>query len=137
MTCVWDALLASLRPSDFIVAGMTKPRDAAGLVAALMGRNTHCDDVVVNGSFLSAKQKEELFEWVKSYDVGGISNGHLTGTCDPFLALVCQLLCLTLRHFSSGSVGTFRFDTVTVYSHRAARRVVEFDSNAGHFSARP
>ena len=135
MTCFWDSLLSQLNSDDFVIMGLgPKPASPSGLLSFFKAHNREPHNVSVNGSFLTQAQKTENVEWVRSYDAGGIGNGHLTGTCDPFLVLACEVFRVAIRHSSSGSLPSgYNFDSVVVYSHNDHRRLVTFGSNAGHF----
>ena len=81
--------------------------------------NTHTHTITINGRFLTAKEKQENFEWIKDYK---LQDGHLTSTSDPFLALLAHVQKCNIIHRSphakimysttaKGSAPTFVFNS--------------------------
>jgi len=92
MTCFWDALIRELQIDNerhIILGNYTNPVD---LVNCLKSKNTNTNNITWQDEILGEKQKEENYEWIKTYNESNINNGHLTSTADPFLILISFLM---------------------------------------------
>ena len=68
----------------------------------------------------------EHFEAIKSYNVNGVQDGHLTSICDSFILLLCELLEISIEHKY--------LDNVIYYKNKKhSRKTLYFKSNNGHF----
>jgi hypothetical protein len=103
MTCVWDALIRGIHKDEVTrraIGNYAGPRE---LVCLLKKANCKTTGVRWQAEELSERQLEENFEWVRDYDAGGITNGHLTSTADPFVLLICYLLQVEVSMSINGS----------------------------------
>merc|ERR1712232_775574 len=80
------------------------------------------DQVVCNGSSLSAQEIEEFQEAVSKHI--HVGNGYLCSGCDPLLACYCVAFNVNVVHDFLGSE--------TTYTVPSPRRVVYLASSTGH-----
>ena len=85
MTCFWDSITSSLVDEEYRTLGI--PRNREKLIQTLKNKNTLVN-TLWQGKELTKKEKEEHFQAVKTYNISGIRNGHLTSVCDSFLLLI-------------------------------------------------
>ena len=97
MTCFWDSILSCLTIEDFKLLGVNKKLNREGLIQQLKNKNCLVD-TLWQGESLKEQEKKEHYQAVKSYNIKGIYNGHLTSVCDSFLLLLSHLLNINIQH---------------------------------------
>jgi len=129
MTCFWQAIASTLTSKEKRMLGIRSGRPKE-IVFQLkkVNEKIKVEHVLWNGSELSAQELREHSTAIREYDATGIYNGHLCGTCDSFLVLLCFALNWHVRH-------NYRGHTITYQRKRTAvpPRQVRFASNSGHF----
>ena len=127
MTCFWNAILATLTKNEKEVLGMTSSTPII-LVRQLKikSRQTSINNIIWNNKLLSNQELNEHKEAIKEYKSNGIYNGHLCGTCDSFLILLCYLLGWHIHH-------RYTSYPITYMRKNYVKRTVYFKSNRGHF----
>ena len=134
MTCFWNSIISKLTNEDFyLLTGNKSKLNPQDFVNLLKKKNTICENILVNDKILSKISLEEQFEWIKDYNTSGISNGHLTGTCDPFLILISDLFKVDIHHHYSGSLKGYKFHSIITYKNPLSIKTLYFQSNPSHF----
>ncbi len=118
MSCFWQGLVSKV-PA-------LKGMPVSDVCKHLQSVNELVDEVSWNGIYLTEKQQQENFLWIKAYDAAQYDQGHWTSACDPFLALSCQIFCINIDHVYDG--------TTLVFRHPRATNKVTFVSSTSHFS---
>ena len=121
MACFWQGILRTLTPEERTSLGSTPDQ----LRASLKQRNRRPARCRWQGSVLSEQELGELETWIRE-DVHPTHDGHDTSTCDPYLCLLVELLCVDIEHNFNGHRVQYSF------SDRPAR-TLHFRSNRGHF----
>lgn len=127
MTCFWTAILKSLTPEEKDVLGCRNSSEYA-LVNALKKNSNMLDNCHVSwqNEILSEQLCSELKTWVDVYDPNGISSGHDTSSCDPFLTLLCVM-------FGWKIVFSYQNATIIFENMKNKTRTVRFGANSHHF----
>ena len=127
MTCYWNAILATLNKHEKEVLGVTSNTPMV-LARQLQIRNNNVkiNNIIWNGKLLSKQELLEHQKAIKEYNLKGIYNGHLCGTCDSFLILLSFILGWEIHH---------RYLKYNIYYKNKCitKRRVFFKSNRGHF----
>ena len=92
---------------------------------ALQSVNIKTKSITWNGNPLSEQVQEENWQWVKDYSRPW-NDGHDTSSCDPFLALVCEVFTINIDFSFAGASCKFR--------HPKAKSTVVFQSSRTHFT---
>ena len=129
MTCFWSGIMESLSPSERDIIGLKRPVYYE-FIALLKKFNTKPNIVKWNGNKFSVKQLEECVEHVKCYDIETARNGYFCSTCDPFLALLSQLLEIRIIHIYLGQKMIYEPDLPKIRGEKI------FSSDRGHFRFR-
>jgi hypothetical protein len=125
MTCVWDSILHALCSHGLLsVMSVTARPSPIQLVNWLKGSNRKTPGVQWNGDSLTAKQHDENFEHVQSFQGGTIAGGYDCAACEPFLFLVCELFRVNIDHNYCGHVMQYRITGQVP--------LLRFRSNGGH-----
>ena len=127
MTCYWNAILATLTKHEKEVLGVTSNKPMV-LARQLKMRNEKVKiyNIIWNGQQLSTQELREHQKAIKEYNLKGIYNGHLCGTCDSFLILLSFLLGWEIHH------KYLRYN-IKYHSKSIIKRKVFFKSSRGHF----
>lgn len=126
MTCFWDGIRSALCLEDYEYLKIKTPNNHPSLIESLKGKAKMTDSIIWQGSKLKKQEKEEHLIAIGVYDIGKISNGHLTSTCDSFLLLLCELFKLNITHNYCG--------TIINYTCENPRKTLNFQSDKGHFA---
>ena len=127
MTCFWDGILKQLNKDDFTVMfGINRKLNRNEFIIQLKKNNKKCNNVLWMGKSLTKKEKEEMFEAVKDFNIHYIKNGHLTSICDYFLVLICELCKVNIIHI-------FIKYKIIYSNKKGVRKQLCFKSNNGHF----
>lgn len=132
MTCFWNGNLQALRKiinSDDQQFGFIHKCSPAEFVEYLVKNATKTPNVLWNNEILLETQLFENLEWIQSYNISSINNGHDCSVCDPFLLLIVHLFCVNIHHRFNGHLITYNIidmDSVPV---------IHVSSNNGHFWA--
>ena len=125
MTCFWDGILKSLKKDDFDFIGESK-KDNYKLIEMLKKKAQPMHHILWQGQIIKEREIQEHLEAINDYDINGISNGHLTSTCDSFLLLICQIFHVDIIHYY--------MNHEIYYKYRGnSRKTLRFSSNNGHF----
>ena len=134
MTCFWNTIINKLKNKDLIylfnynsignpIVRSVKPDHFAHL---LIKNNMKTNNVLWQNNILRNQELKEHLTWIDEYDVKGITNGHLTSVCDPFLLLICELFCVNIKH-------QYNKNTILYTNKQNSRKTLIFSSNNGHF----
>lgn len=130
MTCFWNGILSRLS-LDYINKSLKvrfdskpSPKD---FIISLISNSKLTLDVKWNDEQLTSKMMEENLEWVNSYKVDGIYQGHDCSICDPFLLLICQLFVVDIHHNYDGKF------IIYTNSKNTNGLILSFMSDKGHF----
>ncbi|AYV83903.1 MAG: hypothetical protein Hyperionvirus13_46 [Hyperionvirus sp.] len=140
MTCFWRGIIIALGPMrienvlGYKLAKRKKKKSTYvpdGFVKALMtaGKGVLANDVLFNGAAISEQEKKEYATWIDTYDSTDIENGHLTGLCDPFLLLICQLFQINIEHKAKDGLRTY------TNTKAPPKSLIKFKSTKNHFQA--
>lgn len=129
MTCFWDGIISSLDSGDFSYVGIPPPQQQQitkiKFIKLLKKKNRKANTKWQKMD-LSRKEKNEHFSAISSYDINNISNGHLTGVCDSFLLLICDMFGVNIEHCF--------LNTKIIYENPiGCRKTLKFISDNGHF----
>jgi hypothetical protein len=131
MTCFWDGIMSKLSLQDInnkIVYGSTYVNMTHQKIIELLRRNAvKTVDVMWNGEFLREKEMWENLQWIISYDISKIQQGHDCSICDPFLLVICQLFVINIDHVYNGHL--IRYSN----KFNLSRKTINFSSDSGHF----
>ena len=125
MSCFWDAIVQMLTNSDYAFAGCDRPKTKYELIYLLQKNTRRMVNVSWQNEILTERFVDEMIEYIKSYDVNNINNGHLTSGCEGFLLLISELFYLNIDHYY--------MKHLIKYRHSMARRRVVFSSTSSHF----
>lgn len=132
MTCVWQALMRSIRKDEVTERNIGRFRNPRELVQCLKRKNVKTSNVVWQGQPLRTQELNENYEWIKDYNVSGIQRGHLTSACCPFQLLTCQLLQVRIDHHMRYRGRVHR---ITIKpKHLAPRYTITLHSANGHMT---
>ncbi len=132
MSCFWDGLLQSVTDQDFQRLGLKldldsdRPRTPKKLITWLKRHNTSFQGSWDGQSF-SRQQQRENREWIDSLDPSQSHNGYLCSSCDPVIALWCQLFQLEILHQYLGHSHRY------LPSNNSSIRKIKFKNTRGHF----
>jgi len=130
MTCFWNGILSRLSLENINKAMNIKldikpnPKE---FVILLKNKATLSVDVKWNYESLTQKLMEENMEWVNSYNVEHIYQGHDCSSCDPFLLLISQLFVVDICHTYNSKYVTYTNDK------NLNGLILNFMSDTGHF----
>ena len=128
MTCFWKGIIGSLGKDDFVFIGenQNQYKNPVEFIKLLKRKAK----LMVNVSWQDTKLREheihEYLEHIKNYDIKFIGSGHLTGSCDPFLLLICELFCVNIDYLYNGYV--------IKYMNTKSRKKIRFSASKTHFS---
>lgn len=122
MTCFWKGILDCLNQNDF--HNRNKP-NIINFIHFLKKNNIKCSGILWQNQNLSEQFLSECKMAVKELDIGGINNGYLCSTCDPFLILVSKLFRINIRHNYCNHIIN--------YKNPNSNRWIRVRSNRGHF----
>lgn len=130
MTCVWNALISSIKCEDFhnklgYKEGI-KPNPHE-FVKLLRDNSINTNNILWNNEELSKQQLDENFISVNQLDINSINDGYLCSVCDPFIFLVCELFEISIEHNYNGNLMIYK-------NIKNNRYTLKFKSDSGHFS---
>lgn len=130
MTCFWNGILSRLSVDlinkTFNTNFHIKPTPKE-IVTLLKKNVTLTVNVKWKDEFLTKKAMDENYEWISTYKIDEINNGHDCSVCDPFLLLVCQLFVVDIYHNYDGKF-------ITYTNHKNLNGLIfSFVSDKGHF----
>tara|TARA_B110000967_G_scaffold209266_2_gene264660 strand:+ start:1337 stop:1726 length:390 start_codon:yes stop_codon:yes gene_type:complete len=125
MTCFWDGIMRSLNQNDFELINEKKINNVE-FIKMLKRRKIPMTHVLwENQNLLDSEIKEHLLT-IEEYDLNGISNGHLTSSCDSFLLLICELFKVNIEHM-------YMIHTIKYTNTKEVRKTLYYSSNDKHF----
>lgn len=125
MTCFWDGIISSLNQDDLNSLGLSKNPTPIQLAKRLKNLNTKTTNILWEGKALSSNELEENYIHISDYISESVNEGYLCSVCDPFLCILCELLKINIYHtYLSKTIG---------YTYPNASRILQFQSNRGHF----
>lgn len=135
MTCFWNGLLARLTVEEInkaLKSNLYDKPDPKLFVKLLKNNATHTIDVecVENdgtSTKLTNKALEENLEWIITYNVDKIHDGHDCSTGDPFLLLVSQLFTIDIYHIYNSKYFIKYINSKNTYG-----RILSLSSDKGH-----
>lgn len=104
MTCFWDGIVRSLDENDYkklsIQKTNSKIQNITNIINSIKNMNSsHNISILWQGKEITNKEKQEIHDSIKEYNIRGIQQGHLTSFCDPFLCFIASFLYHRI-HFS-------------------------------------
>ena len=126
MTCFWDGIISSL--DNFKIIKLDNTPRPIEFVKALQKLNKKCKNVSWNNKKLTIKEQNEMYVWVKSYNINNLNRGYYCSICDAFLCLVCELFNVHIDHLYLHKTMKYR------NTNNRTRKLLTFKSNRGHFS---
>lgn len=123
MSCFWNGLCAKISALKKFTPKVVRDE--------LKKVNTRTASITWNGEPLSKKTQQENFDWIAG-DTHPWNNGHDTSSCDPYLALICEIFVVNIElQFAQGhQFGNGK----CVFQHPKATKTVVFRTSSTHFS---
>ena len=127
MTCFWDGILRSLEQTDFqFTIGQHKKLSKKEFISWLKRNNRPPVNIRWNNQQLTNQEMKEHVQTINCYNIHNISHGHLCGSCDPFLLLIAELFCVSIKH-------SYLNKSMTYTNIKNSRKTLHFVSNWNHF----
>ena len=132
MTCFWNAIISKLNKDDYKLLGIKPIKRSITDLKFFINRLKELSfdaefNILWQGNELLDKEKKDLKEFIKGYNINDIQKGHLTSSCDPFLCLLSDILRYKI-------IFNYRKSRIIFEPKNEIRRDIRFNGSSSHFS---